>query len=91
MDSPIANNTIGKTTVSPEVLHKIVRLTTLSVQGVSRMASVGGIELPPTDEVAYTYNGDGDLLATKYLKSSIVHTTFTYSYTAGVLNGFVVS
>jgi len=42
MDSPIANNTIGKTTVSPEVLHKIVRLTTLSVQGVSRMASVGG-------------------------------------------------
>jgi uncharacterized alkaline shock family protein YloU len=29
---------IGKTTISPEVLHKIARLTTLSVQGVSRMA-----------------------------------------------------
>ncbi len=29
---------IGSTTVSLEVLHKIARLTTLSVQGVSRMA-----------------------------------------------------
>lgn len=33
---------IGTTTVSPEVLHKIARLTTLSVKGVSRMASVRG-------------------------------------------------
>jgi uncharacterized alkaline shock family protein YloU len=30
---------IGSTTISPEVLHKIARLTTLSVQGVSRMAT----------------------------------------------------
>ena len=42
MDNPTANMNIGKTTVSPEVLHKIARLTTLSVQGVSRMANVGG-------------------------------------------------
>ena len=33
---------IGKTTVSPDVLHKIARLTTLSVKGVSRMGSVRG-------------------------------------------------
>jgi uncharacterized alkaline shock family protein YloU len=33
---------VGKTTISPEVLHKIARLTTLSVQGVSRMADFGG-------------------------------------------------
>jgi uncharacterized alkaline shock family protein YloU len=30
---------IERTTISPDVLHKIARLTTLSVQGVSRMAS----------------------------------------------------
>lgn len=42
MDNPAANNEIGMTTVSPEVLHKIARLTTLSVQGVSRMANIGG-------------------------------------------------
>jgi uncharacterized alkaline shock family protein YloU len=35
-------NEIGKTTVSSEVLNKIARLTTLSVQGVSRMASCHG-------------------------------------------------
>ena len=33
---------VGNTTVSPEVLHKIARLTTLSVQGVSRMACYRG-------------------------------------------------
>lgn len=42
MDNPTTSKEIGKTTVSPEVLHKIARLTTLSVQGVSRMADVGG-------------------------------------------------
>ncbi len=37
---------VGKTTISPEVLHKIARLTTLSVQGVSRMSSIkGNLEL----------------------------------------------
>jgi len=30
---------VGKTTISPNVLHKIACLTTLSVEGVSRMAS----------------------------------------------------
>ncbi len=30
---------IGKTTIDPEVLHTIARLTTLSMPGVSRMAS----------------------------------------------------
>jgi uncharacterized alkaline shock family protein YloU len=33
---------VGKTMVSPEVLHKIARLTALSVQGVSRMATFRG-------------------------------------------------
>jgi uncharacterized alkaline shock family protein YloU len=31
---------VGSTTISPEVIHKIARLTALSVQGVSRMANV---------------------------------------------------
>ena len=30
----------GKTTIAPEVLHTIARLTTLSVEGVSRMSPV---------------------------------------------------
>ncbi len=42
MESLAAEKDVGKTTVSPEVLHKIARLTTLSVQGVSRMASFRG-------------------------------------------------
>jgi uncharacterized alkaline shock family protein YloU len=33
---------VERTTISPDVLHKIARLTTLSVQGVSRMASSKG-------------------------------------------------
>ncbi len=40
MNSLAKNNDIGNTTISPEVLHKIARLTTLSVDGVSRMASI---------------------------------------------------
>jgi len=35
-------NDVGNTTISPEVLHKIARLTTLSVDGVCRMASFKG-------------------------------------------------
>jgi len=45
MDSMTTEKDVGQTTVSTEVLHKIARLTTLSVQGVSRMASLhGGFE-----------------------------------------------
>ncbi len=36
------NDTPGKTTVSPDVLVTIARLSTLSVPGVSRMAPVPG-------------------------------------------------
>lgn len=42
MDSVATEIDVGKTTVSTEVLHKIARLTTLSVQGVSRMANFRG-------------------------------------------------
>lgn len=42
MNTNMIEKEIGKTTISPDVLHKIARLTTLSVQGVSRMASVRG-------------------------------------------------
>jgi uncharacterized alkaline shock family protein YloU len=42
MKSLATEKDVGKTTVSPEVLHKIARLTTLSVQGVSRMVSFRG-------------------------------------------------
>ena len=45
MNANTIEKDIGKTTVSPDVLHKIARLTTLSVKGVSRMGSIsGGIE-----------------------------------------------
>ena len=37
-----SNDTPGKTTVSPDVLVTIARLSTLSVPGVSRMAPVPG-------------------------------------------------
>jgi uncharacterized alkaline shock family protein YloU len=40
MDTYAIEKAVGSTTVSPDVLHKIARLTTLSVQGVSRMANV---------------------------------------------------
>lgn len=43
MDTNSMELDIGKTTVSPEVVHKIATLITLSVEGVSRMASLYGI------------------------------------------------
>ena len=43
MDTSSMEMDIGKTTISPEVVHKIATLTTLSVEGVSRMASEYGI------------------------------------------------
>jgi uncharacterized alkaline shock family protein YloU len=43
MNANMIEKDIGKTTVSPDVLHKIARLTTLSVKGVSRMASKSGM------------------------------------------------
>jgi uncharacterized alkaline shock family protein YloU len=39
MDTMTSGNDIGNTTVSVEVLNKIARLTTLSIEGVSRMAN----------------------------------------------------
>lgn len=39
MDTYATQENVGKTTISPDVLHKIACLTTLSVEGVSRMAS----------------------------------------------------
>jgi uncharacterized alkaline shock family protein YloU len=45
MDTMINNDNIGNTSVSTEVLSKIARLTTLSVDGVSRMENCfGGLE-----------------------------------------------
>lgn len=43
MDTNTMQIDIGKTTISPEVVHKITTLTTLSVEGVSRMASPYGM------------------------------------------------
>ena len=42
MNSITKEKDVSKTTISLEVLHKIARLTTLSVQGVSRMANIRG-------------------------------------------------
>ncbi|MBN1266595.1 MAG: Asp23/Gls24 family envelope stress response protein [Anaerolineales bacterium] len=41
-ESPRNERTNGKTTIAPRVLVTIARLTTLSITGVSRMASVPG-------------------------------------------------
>lgn len=42
MNTITTEQDVGKTTISPDVLHKIARLTTLSVEGVSRMANFRG-------------------------------------------------
>ena len=42
MNNTAAEKEVGKTTVSLDVLHQIARLTTQSVKGVSRMASIRG-------------------------------------------------
>jgi len=41
-ETPQTERTNGKTTIAPRVLVTIARLTTLSIAGVSRMASVPG-------------------------------------------------
>lgn len=38
MNNTMVEKEVGKTSVSLDVIHQIARLTTLSVQGVSRMA-----------------------------------------------------
>ncbi len=42
MDMYSVEKDVGNTTISPQVLQKIARLTALSVQGVSRLASAAG-------------------------------------------------
>ena len=42
MDMYSVEKEVGNTTISPQVLQKIARLTALSVQGVSRLASATG-------------------------------------------------
>ena len=41
-ESPHSDRKNGKTTIAPRVLVTIARLTTLSIEGVSRMAAVPG-------------------------------------------------
>ncbi len=43
MNGETAEKNVTKTTISTDVLDKIARLTTLSVQGVCRMASTSGV------------------------------------------------
>lgn len=42
MNTVTKQNDVGNTTIAPEVIHKIARLTALSVDGVSRMACFRG-------------------------------------------------
>ena len=42
METDTIELNVAKTSISPEVLHEIARLTTLSVQGVCRMAGSRG-------------------------------------------------
>lgn len=42
MNTDTKQYNVGNTTISPDVIHKIARLTTLSVDGVSRMACFRG-------------------------------------------------
>lgn len=53
-------NTLGKTTIAPNVLTTIVRLTTLATPGVTRLANAGGAlrsDQQP-DGVKLFYHGD---------------------------------
>jgi len=57
----MSDKAIGKTTIAPEVLHTIARLTTLSVPGVSRMAPL----LNPFDRMITKSEGEGVEIAVK--------------------------
>jgi uncharacterized alkaline shock family protein YloU len=62
-----ASNTSGKTTIAPEVLVTIAKLTTLSIDGVSRLATTPsdiesffnrgaseGVKISVEDDIVYT-------------------------------------
>ncbi len=51
----MSEQTPGSTTIAPEVLHTIARLTTLNVNGVSRMAPLSN----PYDRVLFQKFGEG--------------------------------
>jgi uncharacterized alkaline shock family protein YloU len=54
-------NTLGKTTIAPNVLTTIVRLTTLATPGVTRLASAANSALRPgqqPDGVKLFYHGE---------------------------------
>ena len=55
------DNTLGKTTIAPNVLTTIVRLTTLATPGVTRLASAGSSILrseQQPDGIKLFYHGD---------------------------------
>lgn len=52
------NETSGKTTIAPSVLHTIAKLTTLATPGVSRLSGREGLSNVPEDGVKVEVNGD---------------------------------
>jgi len=50
--------TTGKTTIAPSVLHTIAKLTTLATPGVSRLSSREGLSNVPEDGVKVIVRGD---------------------------------
>ncbi len=50
--------TTGKTTIAPSVLHTIAKLTTLATPGVSRLSMREGLANVPEDGVKVTVEGD---------------------------------
>jgi uncharacterized alkaline shock family protein YloU len=52
------DETTGKTTIAPSVLHTIAKLTTLATPGVSRLSIREGLTNVPEDGVKVTLQGD---------------------------------
>ncbi len=61
------SNLTGKTTIAPEVLHTIARLSALSVPGVSRMAAPKKIFKRGSDEGVVIEVQDDTVFADLYL------------------------
>ncbi len=51
-------DTSGKTTIAPSVLHTIAKLTTLATPGVSRLSTREGLSNMPEDGVRVEVQGD---------------------------------
>lgn len=52
------DETTGKTTIAPSVLHTIAKLTTLATPGVSRLSNREGLSNTPEDGIKVSVQGE---------------------------------